>query len=248
LVLAAVVVLAAGALGSGIVKLPGAGTSAAPTDSIESPPPIDNLATPAQGVLAVGDTSPVTTIGLDSNGASTTVSAPGQDWDGLEIDVPAGAWPGATLQVTAEPITRSSFGQLVTPISPLYTVSGAEGMAPDPVTLKIPASIPDGSFAMGFFYDASSGQLEGMPLLAEDGTSVTIATEHFSSFFLSLVDGAILPETIDSGFRPGVDDWQFPNYGSYVTPLGNCAGEVLTEAYYYIERRLKGRGLPLHGP
>ena len=247
LVLAAVVVLAAGALGSGIVKLPGAGTSAAPTDSIESPPPIDNLATPAQGVLAVGDTSPVTTIGLDSNGASTTVSAPGQDWDGLEIDVPAGAWPGATLQVTAEPITRSSFGQLVTPISPLYTVSGAEGMAPDPVTLKIPASIPDGSFAMGFFYDASSGQLEGMPLLAEDGTSVTIATEHFSSFFLSLVDGAILPETIDSGFRPGVDDWQFPNYGSYVTPLGNCAGEVLTEAYYYIERRLKGRGLPLHG-
>jgi len=75
----------------------------------------------------------------------------------------------------------------VTPISPLYMVSGAEVMAPTPITLKIPATIPSDSFAMGFFYDASSGQLEGMPLLAEGGTFVTVATEHFSSFFLSLV-------------------------------------------------------------
>ena len=247
LLLAAVVVLVAGALGTGIVKLPGAGTSEAPTESFGSPPPIDHLATPAQGVLAVGDTSPVAAIGLDGSGTSTTVSASGQDWDGLKVDVPPGAWPGATLQVSAEPITGSSFGQLVTPVSPLYMISGAEGMAPAPVTLKIPASIPNGSFAMGFFYDDASGHLEGMPLLAEDGTSVTIATEHFSSFFLSLVDRALLPETIDSGFRPGKDDWQFPNYGSYITPGGNCAGETLTEAWYYVERRLKGRGLPLYG-
>ena len=135
----------------------------------------------------------------------------------------------------------------MTPISPLYTISGAEGMAPAPVTLKIPATIPDGSFAMGFFYDAASGRLEGMPLLAEDGTSVTVATEHFSSIFVSLVERALLPDAIDSGFRPGVDDWQFTNRGSYITPTGNCAGQTLTEAWYYVERRLKGRGLPLYG-
>jgi hypothetical protein len=257
LALAAVVVLAAGALGTGIVKLTGTGNGTstgsgkieeptAPSGPVQSPPPIDNLATPAQGTLTLGDSSAVETIDLAANGASPTISAPGHPWDGFTIDVPAGAWTGSTLQVTAEPITASSFGGLVTPISPLYTVSGAEGMAPAPVTLKVPATVPADSFAMGFFYDASGG-LEGMPLLAEDGTSVTVATEHFSSFFVSLVERALLPEAIDSGFRPGKDDWQFPNDGSYITPGGECAGQTLTEAWYYIERRLKGRGLPLHG-
>jgi hypothetical protein len=135
----------------------------------------------------------------------------------------------------------------VTPISPLYTISGVEGMAPSPVILKIPAMISDDSFAMGFFYDASSGQLEGMPLLAEDGTSVTVATEHFSSVFVSAVKKALLPPTVDSGFRPGVDDWQFVNYGSYVANGGHCAGQVLTEAWYYTERHLKAGAEPLYG-
>ena len=244
LALAAVVVLVAGALSTGIVKLPGTGT--APSGPVQSPPPIDNVATRAQGTLTLGDASAVETIDLAASGASPTISAPGQPWDGLKIDVPAGAWTGSTLSVTAQPITGSTFGKLVTPISPLYTISGAKGMAPAPVTLKVPATVPANSFAMGFFYDASGG-LEGMPLLAEDGTSVTIASEHFSSFFLSLVDRALLPETIDSKFRPGKDDWQFGNDGSYITPGGECAGQTLTEAWYYIERRLKAGTPPLYG-
>jgi hypothetical protein len=244
LALAAVVVLAAGALGTGIVKLPGTGT--APSGPVQSPPPIDNVATRAQGTLTLGDSSAVETIDLAASGASPAVSAVGQPWDGLKIDVPAGAWTGSTLSVTAQPITGSTFGKLVTPISPLYTISGAKGMAPAPVTLKVPATVPANSFAMGFFYDAS-GDLEGMPLLAEAGSSVTIASEHFSSFFLSLVDRALLPETIDSKFRPGTDDWQFGNYGSYITPGGECAGQTLTEAWYYVERRLKAGAPPLYG-
>jgi hypothetical protein len=252
-----VIVMAAGALGTGILKLPGManGTAtgsgkielpAAPSGPVQSPPPIDNPATPAQGTLKLGDSSAVETIDLAANGASPTMSAPGQPWDGLNIDIPAGDWTGSTLQITAQPITDSSFGELVTPDSPLYTISGATGAAPKPVTLKIPAAVPSDSFAMGFFYDASGG-LEGMPLLAEDGTSVTVATEHFSSFFLSLVDRALLPATIDSGFRPGKDDWQYGNYGSYVTPDGECAGQVLTEAWYYVERRIKAGASPLYG-
>ncbi len=273
--LATVIVLAVGAVGSGIIKLPGAlpgATSPAdtglalgslpppdpaasplaidepnvPSGPVESPPPIDNLATPVTGTLTLGDSSPVQAISVGADGASTTVSASGQPWDGLKIDIPAGAWPGATLQLSAQPITSSSFGDLVTPISPLYTISGAEGMAPLPVTLKIPAVIPDDSFAMGFFYD-DAGRLEGMPLLAEDGTSVTVATQHFSSWFASLVKKARLPATIDSGFRPGVDDWQFANYGSFIAKNGHCAGQVLTEAWYYIERRLKEGASPLYG-
>jgi hypothetical protein len=228
-----------------MVKLPGTGTN--PSASVQSPPPIDNLATPAQGTLTLGDSSPVGAIPLDASGASTTISAAGQPWDGLKIDVPAGAWSGSTLQITAQPITDSSFGDLITPITPLYTVSGAEGMAPAPVSIKMPATIPDDSFAMGFFYDASTGRLEGMPLLAEDATSLTVATEHFSGYFGSLVKRALLRTMIDSGFRPGKDNWQFENDGTYLSPDGICAGIVLTEAWYYIERRMKGDGSPLYG-
>jgi hypothetical protein len=120
-------------------------------------------------------------------------------------------------------------------------------MAPTPVTIKIPATIPADSFAMGFFYDAATGHLEGMPLLAEDATSLTVATEHFSGYFGSLVKRALLRTAIDSGFRPGKDNWQFENDGSYLYPNGICAGIVLTEAWYYIERRMKGDGSPLYG-
>ena len=141
LALAAVVVLAAGALGTGIVKLPGAANGTVtgsgkiddptpPSGPVQSPLPIDNLATRAQGTLTLGDASPVETINLAADGASPTVSAPGQPWDGLPIDLPAGDWSGSTLICPAAPITDSSFGELVTPISPLYAVSGAKGMAP----------------------------------------------------------------------------------------------------------------------
>ncbi|HEY5520148.1 MAG TPA: hypothetical protein VIK08_05785 [Candidatus Limnocylindrales bacterium] len=103
--LATVVVLAVGAVGTGIIKLPGgpagltssglplasAQTSGAPGGPVESPPPIDHLATPVTGALTLGDSSPVKAIQLGADGASTTVSAPGQPWDGLKIDIAAGA-------------------------------------------------------------------------------------------------------------------------------------------------------------
>ena len=246
--LAAVVVIVAGVLSTGLVKLPGStASSGAATGAVVSPPPpIDNLATRATGSLTLGDVSSVKSIKLAAGGASTTVSATGKAWDGLKIDVPDGAWTGSTIKITAQTITASSYGDLITPITPLYTVSGAEGMAPLPVTIKIPATIPADSFAMGFFYDAATGRLEGMPLIAEDATSLTVATEHFSGYFGSLVKRALLPVTIDSGFRPGKDDWQFQNQGSYLF-RGNCSGQTLTEAWYYLERRKKNDGSPLYG-
>jgi len=40
-----------------------------------------------------------------------------------------------------------------------------------------------------------------------------------------------------------VDDWYFPNYGSYIAPGGHCAGQSISAMYYYIE----GLGQPLYG-
>ncbi len=51
--------------------------------------------------------------------------------------------------------------------------------------------------------------------------------------------------TFDTSFRPGVDDWEFINYGSYLSPQGFCAGSVITAMYHhYFRAATEG---PLHG-
>jgi hypothetical protein len=80
--------------------------------------------------------------------------------------------------------------------------------------IRVPVTVPAGDFAMGFIYDATTKQLEGMPLIATDPDSIIVGTRHFSNFFISMISETLLNTDIDSGFRPGVDDWQFTNYGS----------------------------------
>ncbi len=123
-------------------------------------------------------------------------------------------------------------------------VENGGGYSDEIMLVKIRVNIPEGHFAMGFFYDEKSGTLEGMPLVEEDKNSITIATMHFSWFVVSSIDKKLLLYEItgraNSGFRPGVDDWQFPNKGSFIAPGGHCAGQSLTAMWYYAERTLNG--------
>jgi hypothetical protein len=68
---------------------------------------------------------------------------------------------------------------------------------------------------MGSYHDPSSKKLEGMATVSQDADSLTVATRHFSSFLLSAIDKTLLKKDLDTSFRPGIDDWQSPNYGSY---------------------------------
>ncbi|MBK8641821.1 MAG: hypothetical protein IPN15_06215 [Saprospiraceae bacterium] len=53
-------------------------------------------------------------------------------------------------------------------------------------------------------------------------------------------------ETQESGFRPGIDDWEFPNEGSYIEPEGHCAGQSLTAMWYYHVHKLSLNEHPLY--
>jgi len=97
----------------------------------------------------------------------------------------------------------------------------------------VPVKVPDDSIAMGFIYDDKTKQLEGLPLAGKDVDSITIATRHFCTFFISMIKKIFLKNDIDSGFRPGIDDWQFVNYGSYIAPGGHCEGQSLSAMWYY---------------
>lgn len=212
---------------------------------------ISGLLDPTGGGIpwVAGDEVPVDSQSVGSGGGTMTVSDPGGPLDGMAIDVPAGAYPTSrTFEVSYTPVSDSIASDF-NPLTPLIVVDNGGDYADDVMTVTIPISLPDGHFAMGFFV-GPSGELEGMPLVELTSDSITVATMHFSSFIIAstpesaLVSSSTNPihpqRIVDSGFRPMVDDWQFPNYGSYIAAGGHCAGQALSALWYYVERTKKG--------
>ncbi len=215
------------------------------------PMPPASVRTPREGTLTTSDRQRVTLRQISSGrGIVHEATVPDQPLAGFRLSVPAGAYDRLpTFAVTAATISSSTF-EGVRPASPLVKIENGGGYSRDLMTVRIPAVVADDEFAMGFYYDAASRRLEAIPLVAADSQSVTVATRHFSSLFvgaikLALLDRAVTTGKLDSGFRPGIDDWPFPNYGSYIEPLGHCAGQSLTALWYYVTRP-DGPGTTLH--
>ena len=166
---------------------------------------------------------------------------------GFEISVPAGAYATeTTFSVTAAPITSSTFGPLVKPLSALITVENGGGDANLPVAVRIPAAIPDGAVAGAFYFDPAKETLEGVPVVARDATGMTVLTRHFSSIFIAMAEAA-LPSEISSGFLPSIDGWQIPNDGSFIEPPGYCSGASTSAMWYYLERNRAAGAASLFG-
>lgn len=202
--------------------------------------PAERPVTPT-GDISTGPTVQLASQVVELSGGTIVVSKPGDPLDGLTIEVPAGAYDTARqFNISSTPITAHTFGEYFNPLTPLIRVENGGGYSAQVMSVSIPCQVPPDTFAMAFFYDDAVGTLEGMPLGAVDGDSITVATRHFSWFTVSgisneVLDG-LLKKGIDSGFRPGADDWKFTNYGSYIAPDGHCAGQCLTALYYFCER------------
>jgi len=192
--------------------------------------------------IQTGPSVPLLDGAVPPSGGRLTVRKPGDPLDGMTIEVPAGSYGGSTtFAASYQPITSHTLGRNVTPISPLITIENGGAYAGSLMRVRIPVTVPAGSFAMGFFYDRNTGRLEGMPLVGIEARAITVATRHFSSFLISMMplvelDQAIVGGTIDTGFRPGLDDWEFTNRGSYLEPGGHCAGQSLTALWYFVNR------------
>ena len=137
---------------------------------------------------------------------------------GLELKQNSEGNRTAQIEISASKITSHTFGKSITPVSPLITIhSTNEKFEEDGLyLLKIPLSktISSDEFAMGFYYDELTGELEGIPMVQYNSSSITIATRHFSSLFVSVIKKSDLPDNIESGFNPDVDGWPFANYGT----------------------------------
>jgi hypothetical protein len=197
--------------------------------------------------ITTGNTVTAATEVISTAGGTITVNKSGDPLDGLQLTVPADAYDGnVNFNITYAEVEKHSFGPDFNPATPLITVDNGGKYSDNIIQVRVPVEVPEDYFAMGFFYDEATGKLEGMPLFARDAESITLGTRHFSSFIVSMIQKSLIKDSVDSGFWPGVDDWEFTNYGSYAAPGGHCAGQAMTAMWYYVTRS-DGAAASLYG-
>ncbi len=64
-------------------------------------------------------------------------------------------------------------------MTPLITIENGRDFANEPMTLEVPIEKDDDEFAMAFYYDTETGELEGIPTVELENDHITIVTCHF---------------------------------------------------------------------
>ena len=198
--------------------------------------------TPA-GTLKLGTSTLAATGTVSPAGTTISVNQANSVLNGLQMTIPANSYPNTRqFKISSAPVESQTFGSNFSPITPLISVDNGGGYSNEIISLQIPVQVPAGNFAMAFYYDDKLGTLEGIPTTASTANSITIATRHFSKIVVSSIAESALSSNaeIDTGFEPGVDDWQFTNYGSYISPGGQCAGQSITALWYYSQMKANG--------
>ena len=213
-----------------------------------------------EGKIVTGSFTEAARQVISASGGTLSINNPSDPLNGLEITLPAdGFSQDQEIIVSEAEITSHQRGTNFNPITPLIKISMGSGYSSDMITVKIPINLPDGHFAMGFFYDETTEKLEPIPVLRLESDFITLMTRHLSPDNATLMKGSLginktavgnmvissIQESLldgqpvlSSGFLPGEDDWEFPNYGSYVCPGGHCAGQSMAAMWYYYEKKL----------
>lgn len=202
------------------------------------------------GNLKFGKRQTLVSEKVTSLGGEITFDTGSADGRQALLQVPGKAYEKETaFKISSREIKENNLGEHFNPITPLITIDNGHAYSAEVMTLTIPISISKDEFAMAFYYDRKTGLLEALPLVQLTTQSITVATEHFSDVAVSKIKQSELEGIdVDTGFEPGYDDWQFVNYGSFIEPGGHCAGQSITEMWYFVEkykaaseRRLYGR-------
>lgn len=220
---------------------------------------------PNSGTITTGTRTPAESFSATASGGTFSVSD--QIANGMTITIPASAFSApTTFTISSAPVTNHTYGPVFTPISDLIRIDNGGGYASQPFRITIPITLPTNHFAMGFFYDEETGELEGIPATLLSDTAITLLTAHVhgkrlsdgtkggilgSKSYVDLIIASInkneLESVQNSGFMPGVDDWEFVNNGSYITPNGHCAGQAVTAMWYYSMKKLRENQPSLYG-
>lgn len=201
--------------------------------------------------IIFGDTTSLGNFRVSPMGSTLTVNNPSSTIDGFSIQIPEGAF-GETQDFTVSEtqVTEHRFGEIFNPATPLISINNDQIFSNKPMNISIPIHLEEGEFAMGFYYNRKSGKLEAIPFESLSGDRIVLRTSHFSDIIVSKITKEYLlsyDTSIDSEFRPGIDDWQFANYGSVLAPGGHCAGQALSMVWYFNTQKLHRNKPALYG-
>ena len=231
-----------------------------------------NVIKPNGGKIETGSTVESSNSTVGKEGGVISVKNANDSLNGLELTISKDAFSESrNIRISYAPISSHTFGENFNPVSPLITISNGGGYSNKLMYLRIPVKIPDGHIAMAFYYNKKNGLLEGIPTMAMDANSITIATRHFdvytntktlkSKYFTEIMSEdevadivvSSIPiskikgmEEISTDYEPGDDDWEFPNHGSYIASGGHCAGQSIASIWYYYNKRLEGESALYH--
>jgi len=197
--------------------------------------------------IMFGKTESLGSFNIGPSGNTILISNPASSINGFSIEIPQDSYSGMMkFEIEETQISNHRFGEVFDPVTPAITVNNGQVFSQNPLRVSIPISLEENEFALGFYYDKKTGLLEAIPFETLSRNEIVLRTSHFSNIIISRIDKEYLMSyaaSIDSEFRPGIDDWQFANYGSALAPGGHCAGQSLTMAWYYSTQKL-GAGKP----
>ncbi len=196
----------------------------------------DDSSTPDSGKIKTEKTVELTTQTIGSSGGQLEISGSASPLEGLQIKVPADAYTDSReFKVAYSKIVSHDLGQYFNPVSPLIEIENGGDLANKMMNLRIPAPESSGKVRMAFYYDKSSGELEGIPIVRSTPEYVELAVRHFSLVVVSEVqkDLIIRGGGFHTLFDPLVNGWSFVNDGTYPEAGGICAGMSIGAAYYF---------------
>ena len=217
-------------------------------------------------VISIGEIKEEISQDIGSSGGTIVISNSESSLNGLSITVPPNGYNETrNFTISSAQIINHKLGQYFNPISPIISVNNGGGYSGTPMRIKIPIQKAEDEFAIGFLYNEITGEIEALPTVALDDSSITVETRHFAlssissgltlgkfaengtigNILISSIKESLLSSqtVINTGFTPGVDDWEFINFGSYIAAGGHCAGQSLTAMWYYYENALKEKHL-----
>ncbi len=230
---------------------------------------------------AAGSSLAVQTI--SSAGGTITVNKSGSPLTGLTLTVPSGALASATtITLTDVPTAGLTIPTGMTVVSSsALGIRATQGALKAPVLVRFPVSAKPGQVSMIALRNPATGAVTVLPTVRSDATSITVALSSLDgqgvpsarlaapSLSLSLasaaedgeammfqvaIDPALLARDFDSGFRPGVDDWDFARNpvaslsflkggGEAQTAVDPGDGMVATEIWYYVNQKASAGAL-----
>jgi len=207
---------------------------------------------PVSGEFVTGPEVELARGTIPTAGGTITVDKPGDPLHGLTIEVPAGTYAeDRTFVISSATIESHTFGPALDPVTPLVYVDDGGGGAGKIMLASLPLELEAEEFAKGYLYDDETGYLEEAPTVETAESQTTSAFPHFSPLVWSKGSTMRLEELAKdgllSGFRPGVDDWEFPNQGSVIAPNGHSMGQCQSAYWYYMSKKRGERAQSLYG-